>query len=98
MGVNYMNNKSEKYSLLELSGEELTHEKEIFLLFNRNASGVIKSRRKDLGWSQEELAERANVARSTISSVERNNRSLSMDAFIKLMDALNMKIVLEPNQ
>jgi transcriptional regulator with XRE-family HTH domain len=48
----------------------------------------IKFERIKLDWSQEILAEKANISRSTITSVERNTSSPTLDVVEKLAKAL----------
>ena len=65
------------------------------LEFNYAIAKKFKNRRKELGMSQDELAEKSGVARSTNSSMERINRQLSMDAFLALSYALGYEIILK---
>ena len=48
----------------------------------------IKFERIKLDWSQEVLAEKADISRSTITSVERNSSSPTLDVVEKLAKAL----------
>ena len=48
----------------------------------------IRKRRRDLGFTQEQLAERINVSRGYISSVECGNKSMTIDTLARLANAL----------
>lgn len=48
----------------------------------------VKDRRSELGLSQDELAERANVPRSTISEIETGKRTPGVDIALLLARAL----------
>ena len=53
----------------------------------------IRELRKERGWSQAELAERANVSRVTVSMLENGSLQVTkMDTLIKLADALGSKV------
>lgn len=55
--------------------------------FDRKAVGRrIRSGRIDLGWSQEELAAKANVNPSTINSIESGRRGMTLDVAIRIAD------------
>ncbi len=49
---------------------------------------VIKARRRELGFSQEELAWRAGLHRTYVTDVERGTRNLSLATLDRLADAL----------
>ena len=53
---------------------------------------AISSLRKMRGMSQEQLAEKANISRSHLSSIEAPNmvRAFSMEAFLNIADALDV--------
>ena len=53
---------------------------------------TVRSWRKRLGVSQEELAERADLHRTYISDVERGARNLSLESIEKLASALEVPI------
>jgi transcriptional regulator with XRE-family HTH domain len=60
----------------------------------------IRARRKELGLSQGELAERAGLTASFISQVERDVTSPSIDSLYKISQALDVPVfqfLLEPN-
>lgn len=54
---------------------------------------TIAALRKMKGWSQEELAERANISRSHLSYIEAPNviRSFSLNVLYNIADALGIK-------
>lgn len=48
----------------------------------------VRARRRNKGWSQEELAERAGLHRTYVGSAERGERNISVDNIEKLASAL----------
>ncbi len=52
----------------------------------------IRERRKILGWTQEELAEHANIDRSYIGGVERGERNLTFEVLSEICRALKCDI------
>ena len=53
---------------------------------------AIKKRRSELGISQEELADRAQLHRTYIGGIERGHRNLSLENIEKLARALKTSI------
>jgi two-component system, response regulator len=53
---------------------------------------AIRTKRNDLGISQEELADRAGLHRTYISDIERGARNLSLESIDKLAGALQISI------
>ncbi|WP_430425121.1 helix-turn-helix domain-containing protein [Phenylobacterium sp.] len=51
----------------------------------------LRRLRHDRGWSQEELADRASVDRTYVSSLEREQYSASIDMLAKLANALEVE-------
>lgn len=51
----------------------------------------IKEFRKELRWSQTELADRANVSRSVISGLERALHGTTVVTFVRITRALGRK-------
>lgn len=50
----------------------------------------IKERRQELGYSQEELAEKCSVSPSYIGHIERGSRKLSMPVAVRICDVLQV--------
>ena len=53
---------------------------------------ALKSRREELGFSQEQLAELAKLHRTYISDVERGKRNVSLQNIILLIHSLDLTI------
>lgn len=53
---------------------------------------VIKSQRKKLGISQQDLAEMAEVSPSTVKQIETGNANPSLSTIEKVMEVLGMEI------
>lgn len=68
----------------------------LIALLGRN----IRRRRHALGFSQEELAFRAEMKRSYVSGIELGNRKPSVDALERLADALcvDPRSLLDPDR
>lgn len=56
------------------------------------ARARLRAIRQSLGWSLDELAERADVGPSTISRIETGNRALSLDVLVPLARALGVGV------
>ena len=54
----------------------------------------LLKKRESLGWTQEVLAEKMGINRSTVAKVENGKRSFSIDYLQKFCEALNLKIEL----
>jgi len=52
----------------------------------------MRERRKALGWSQEELAHRADVDRSYVGGVERGERNITFLMLCRLSAALEFSV------
>lgn len=52
----------------------------------------VRKERAKLGWSQEELAERAGVHRTYIGMIERAERNITLESIEKIARPLNIKI------
>lgn len=57
-----------------------------------NLAEVIKSRRKVLSISQQDLAEMAGLGLATIKDIERGKGNPSMTTALKIMEVLGMEI------
>jgi transcriptional regulator with XRE-family HTH domain len=53
---------------------------------------AIKTRREELGLSQEKLAERSKLHRTYISDVERGTRNITIVSLSRLLSALNLSL------
>lgn len=53
---------------------------------------AIRRRRKDLGWSQEMLAEVADVHRNFVGHVERGEQNVSIDSLVRFSAALKTSL------
>lgn len=56
--------------------------------FHRRLGAVVRTRRRDFGWSQEELAGRVGVHRTYLGAVERGERNVSLNNLLHLASAL----------
>lgn len=52
----------------------------------------IRAKRKELGWTQEDLAGAANIDRSYIGSVERGERNLTFTALCSICAAMKCDV------
>lgn len=52
----------------------------------------IRKKRKERGWTQEELAEEANIDRSYIGGVERGERNLTFTVLCEICSALECDV------
>lgn len=52
----------------------------------------IRAQRKALGWTQEELADNAEIDRSYIGGVERGQRNLTFNVLCKICEALRCDV------
>ena len=60
---------------------------------NRQLLGEnIRASREARGWTQEELAELADLDRSYIGSIERGERNISFMTLVKVAKALEVKL------
>lgn len=59
---------------------------------------IMKSRRKTLSLSQQDLAEMAGVGLSTIKDIERGQGNPSMSTITKILEVLGMEIVFKVRQ
>ena len=53
---------------------------------------AVKSRREELGLTQEDLADRAQIHRTYLSDIERGSRNLSLINIERLAKALKLSI------
>ena len=59
-------------------------------------AALVKDARSNRGWSQMELAERANVSRAWIAKLERGHRGAELEQILRLFHALQMNIIAQP--
>lgn len=52
----------------------------------------VRERRTSLGWTQEELADRAKIDRSYVGGVERGSRNLTFTVLCQLCKALGCDV------
>lgn len=52
----------------------------------------IRERRKSIGWTQEELADNADIDRSYIGGVERGERNLTFNILCQICRALDCDV------
>lgn len=52
----------------------------------------IREKRKALGWTQETLADRANIDRSYIGGVERGERNITFSVLCQVCEALDCDV------
>lgn len=62
------------------------------LQYRRVLGEAIRSNRKKAGFSQEKLAEKADLHPVYISTVERGAKTISMDALMRIAKALNVRM------
>ena len=60
--------------------------------YRRALGDAIRSSRKKSGFSQEKLAEKADLHPVYISAVERGAKTISMDALMRISKALGVKM------
>ncbi len=60
--------------------------------YQRLFGNAVKSRREELGISQEQLAESAKLHRTYISDIERGKRNISLHNLIFLIHSLDLSI------
>lgn len=56
------------------------------------AKEIIRDKRMRLGWSQQELAQKAGVCKNTIYNLEVNKGSTKFETYEKVCKALGIKI------
>lgn len=57
---------------------------------------IIKERRKELGISQPDLAELAQISVNTLTKLERGESNPSWDVLQKVLDVLGLEIIISP--
>jgi transcriptional regulator with XRE-family HTH domain len=59
---------------------------------HRRIIGAIRNHRKAAGFSQEILAEKADLHRNYIGEVERGEKTISVDALMRVASALRVSV------
>ena len=67
-------------------------------VFRLEVGESIKQIREDRGLTQEQLAERMSISRSTISKIESGKFNFSIDYLSRFADFLNFEIILKEGQ
>lgn len=62
------------------------------LKYRRVLGEAIRIRRKQSKWSQEKLAEKAELHPVYVSAVERGAKTISMDALMRIAKALGVRV------
>lgn len=62
----------------------------------RDIAAAVKGRRRDLGFSQARLAKEAGVSRKWISEFESGKPTAELQLVLRVLDALGMRVRLEP--
>ena len=52
----------------------------------------IRTHRRNAGWSQEKLAEKANLHRNYIGDIERGEENVSVDTLMRIASALKLRL------
>jgi HTH-type transcriptional regulator / antitoxin HipB len=60
----------------------------------RQAAAALRARRRALGITQKQLAALTGTAQSTISDIETGVVSVSLDVYLRLLEALNADLTL----
>jgi transcriptional regulator with XRE-family HTH domain len=63
-----------------------------FPKYRRVLGETIRDRRKGAGLSQEKLAERADLNPKYLSEVERGQKTISLDALMRIVEALELRL------
>jgi y4mF family transcriptional regulator len=64
----------------------------------RDLVAAARGRRKSLGWTQSELADRAHVSRQWISEFEAGKPTAELGLTIRLLDALDLRLTLDTGE
>ena len=95
-------NAKEKYTLLDfhLHFQVLIHifEPKVYFIGLMALQEVMKSRRKTLSLSQQDLAEMAGIGLSTIKDIERGQGNPSLATISKILEVLGMEMVFKVRQ
>ena len=64
----------------------------------RDLVAAVRGRRKSLGWTQSELANRAHVSRQWISEFEAGKPTAELGLVIRLLDALELRLTVDSGE
>ncbi|MDZ7718529.1 MAG: helix-turn-helix transcriptional regulator [Balneolaceae bacterium] len=64
---------------------ELAPEEEAFIEIHLELSGLIKSQRKKIGWTQEQLASAIGSSQSRIAKMEAGDSGITLDLMMKAL-------------
>lgn len=78
--------------MTRLSVHEHKRQRHDKLHIRKTFGNAVRMQRRRLGFSQEELAERANLHRTYITEVENGLRNISLDNISKLARALEVSV------
>lgn len=59
------------------------------MITNKSIGKRIQKRRKEMGFTQEELAEKVNISTNFLACIETGKRSGSFETYMKLVEVLN---------
>lgn len=76
----------------------MTEEKQVVIRENQSFSQFLKERRKELGLSQQMVAQKACVTQKTVSQIENGKENGSARSIQKILQALNVQIILNCKQ
>lgn len=71
---------------------------EVYFIRLMDLTEIMKSRRKQLGITQVDLAEMAGVSLATVKDIERGNGNPSLSTILKLLDILGMEVIYRVRQ
>ena len=64
----------------------------------RDLTAAVRGRRKSLGWTQSELANRAGVSRQWISEFEAGKPTAELGLMIRLLEALDLRLTVDTGE
>ena len=70
----------------------LSLEMQLKFVFSIEFADCLVRRRKELGWTQDKLAEESGINRVTIAKLETYQRMASIETMLKLLHTLGMKV------
>jgi Predicted transcriptional regulator with C-terminal CBS domains len=73
-------------------------EPKVYFIGLMNLQEVMKSRRKTLSLSQQDLAEMAGIGLSTVKDIERGQGNPSLATISKILEVLGMEMIFQVRQ